>query len=895
MIGTKLAHYEILSLLGKGGMGEVFRARDPRLDREVAIKVLPRQLVENADARARFEREAKAVAALSHPNILAIHDFGEHEGTAYAVTELLEGHTLQEELSSGAIPLRRTLEIAVQVADGLAAAHDRGIVHRDIKPANIFLTPDGRTKILDFGLAKAGLSSDDKTLAAEVVDSTRPGTVLGTVRYMSPEQVRAAPVDHRSDIFSFGTLLWEMLSGQPAFDRDSAVETMNAILKEDPPELTLREAIVPATMERILHRCLEKAPGRRFQSAQDLAFALRNVQDSSSRVVSGVDIAPPVRASRVRPVLVGVGLLLVGVVAGYLLGGRGDSAGPRQPLRIVNITQSGLDFGPSASPDGKTIAFVSQRDGTERIWLRQLQGGVEVPLTEGRDLRPQFSPDGSSLLFHRMEPRATSAYRIATVGGSPRKLLDNISEACWSPSGEELGFIGMAGTSADPIMTVGIHDLRSGATRELHRAESQLLYGLSWSPDGRFLSATTTAVVLNTNENNILLVDTTSGATREAFRSGTRLSSAAWSPDARSLVLAQSTSLLGDISGAMGLAMRLDPFGGGVEPLFWVESVWAGAVDYMSFDFIGDGSLVFDEILWQGNLVEVGVNVPLPIRPLRELTQGNSRDRQPAYSPDGSKIIFSSNRSGNLDLWTLTPATGEIRQVTADAKQDWDPAFTVDGSGILWSSDRSGQLEIWIARADGSAARQLTRDGVDAENPTQSPDGEWVYYGSAHPERRGIWRIRTDGSEEELIAAGSYLIPEVSPDGRHVVFNAIDPEDSITRIHVVDTRSLDIVMTTEVPARGFQRIIAAGRPRWMPDGQSLVFVGSTSERSMGLLIQDFRPGEDTLATRRVLTELESKKDIESFGISPDGQRITISVLDHTRTLRLAEKVFADSR
>ena len=252
MIGTRIGQYEITAQIGEGGMGEVYRARDTRLDRDVAIKVLLEHRLESADARQRFEREAKAVAALSHPNILAIHDFGEHEGVAYAVTELLDGMPLNDQLKIGPLPLRRSLELAGQMADGLAAAHDKGITHRDIKPANVFLTADGRLKILDFGLAKSDPTIGAQTIGATIRDATAPGTLLGTVRYMSPEQVRGASVDPRSDIFSFGTVLWEMLSGELAFSRDSAVETMNAIIHEDPPDVSSLNETVPASVVRII-------------------------------------------------------------------------------------------------------------------------------------------------------------------------------------------------------------------------------------------------------------------------------------------------------------------------------------------------------------------------------------------------------------------------------------------------------------------------------------------------------------------------------------------------------------------------------------------------------------------------------------------------------------------
>jgi eukaryotic-like serine/threonine-protein kinase len=304
--GTRLGPYEILSPLGAGGMGEVYKARDSRLDRDVAVKVLPESLLEDGEALARFEREAKAVAALSHPNILAIHDFGREGGIAYAVMELLEGETLRERLDAGAVPVRKALDYGLQIAQGLAAAHDRGIVHRDLKPQNVFLTRDGLVKIFDFGLAlrrpldavgrgrtAAGqhpMAESDMTAAStegEEPTLTRRGMILGTVGYMAPEQVRGRPADHRSDLFSFGVILYEMLSGERAFRKDSEIETMMAILQEEPPQLSRAGKGVPPELEEIVEHCLEKTPEERFQSARDLGFALRVAEREARTSPSG--------------------------------------------------------------------------------------------------------------------------------------------------------------------------------------------------------------------------------------------------------------------------------------------------------------------------------------------------------------------------------------------------------------------------------------------------------------------------------------------------------------------------------------------------------------------------------------------------------------------------------
>ena len=287
MIGKTISHYRIIDKLGQGGMGEVYRARDIRLERDVAVKVLPSHLAEDPSALARFEREAKAIAALSHPNILGIFDVGSEGGVAYAVTELLEGETLRAQLMDGALPVRKAVDYAAQMAQGLAAAHDKGITHRDLKPENVFVTADGRVKILDFGLAKqvrpasAANATDSPTMGT----LTDPGIVMGTVAYMAPEQARGQAVDSRADLFSFGAVLYEMLTGRPAFRRETATDTMVAILKEDPPELATVDPKIPAALARLVEHCLEKSPAARYQSARDIAFALEALAGSGSESI----------------------------------------------------------------------------------------------------------------------------------------------------------------------------------------------------------------------------------------------------------------------------------------------------------------------------------------------------------------------------------------------------------------------------------------------------------------------------------------------------------------------------------------------------------------------------------------------------------------------------------
>src|SRR6202453_5440841 len=363
--GTKLGPYEIVAPIGAGGMGEVYRAKDTRLGRDVAIKVLPEAFARDADRLRRFEQEARAVAALNHPNILAIHDIGEYNGAPFLVSELLEGHLLREELNGGALPTRRAVEDASQIAEGLAAAHDKGIVHRDLKPENVFVTKAGRLKILDFGLAKLAklqaAAEENATLDATPQD-TSPGVVLGTVGYMSPEQVKGEPADARSDIFALGTILYEMLSGQRAFRRDTAAEAMTAILKEDPPELSATGKQISPAVDRRVRRCPEKKPLQRFQSARDLAFNLEGVSGISSTAAGTVAIAEK-RQPRRPWMLVAASLLLVALVAaGSWMLGRGSGSVAIPSYHQLTF-ERGLVYAARFAPDGRSIYYSANWNG----------------------------------------------------------------------------------------------------------------------------------------------------------------------------------------------------------------------------------------------------------------------------------------------------------------------------------------------------------------------------------------------------------------------------------------------------------------------------------------------------------------------------------------------------
>lgn len=450
-VGKFLGPYEIISLIGAGGMGEVYRARDARLGREVAVKVLPPQFLSDSDRLRRFEQEARAAGMLNHPNILSIYDIGTEDGTVYVVSELLAGETLRERIGGSSLPVRKAMEYALQIAHGLGAAHEKGIVHRDLKPENIFITNDGRVKILDFGLAKLAdpeVPREEQSKLQTMDPSTKPGVVLGTVGYMSPEQVRGRATDHRSDIFAFGAILYEMLTGKRAFQRDSTADAMSAILKEDPPELSGLSANIPPSLERVVRHCMEKNPEQRFQSARDLAFDLEMISDMNGTSPTRAATAAP--SSKMFRRIGAILLLLAAVAAAYFLGRQSAtkttkmaSVGSQTEFKRLTFRR-GFVSAARFAPDGQSIIYSASWVGSpEELFVTRPQNPVSRPLGIANACLLSVSSAGEMALL--LEPQFTAGWqRIGTLarmpidGGAPREILKNVQDADWTKDGKDL-------------------------------------------------------------------------------------------------------------------------------------------------------------------------------------------------------------------------------------------------------------------------------------------------------------------------------------------------------------------------------------------------------------------------------------------------------------------------
>jgi Tol biopolymer transport system component len=865
-------------------MGEVFRARDTRLGRDVALKVLPEAAHGDAERFQRFEREARAAGALNHPNVVVLYDVGSQDGAPYLVSELLEGETLRDRLLRGPVPPQRAVEIAVEVARGLGAAHEKGIIHRDLKPENVFLTADGHAKILDFGLAKLlGPESPENGGESGLGAQTGSDVVVGTVGYMAPEQVRGEAIDGRADVFATGACLYEMLSGRRAFRAGSAAETMAAIVREEPPDLSsIRRGVAPQ-LNRIVRRCLEKQKAARFQSARDLAFALESISGTSLAAGPGLlaGFVPWRLAASLRRATVPLATLVAGALLGGLLMARlGERPAP-PPVVLRALTHSGADSSPAASPDGQLVAFSSRREGQSRIWLKQIRGEGETTLTNGpSDTEPRFFPDGQSILFTRTDEKdGPSIWKVPVVGGEERRLFTEAESGDVSPDGTEIAFLRIL-RREDRTSALVAAPVAGGKERELTRFTT-IVSSPRYSPDGRLVALSEEGSAQSGVPGSVVLVSRDGRVRRLALPQAARQpTSVAWLKTGRSL-LAGIFDASVPHARTVGLhVMRMSVASGRSEAIAWWPS--AGR----TLDVLGDGRVVFESVTTRESLREIPVSGDGRVR---WLTHGTSTDRQPVYSPDGKWILFSSDRSGQLDLWMTSRETGALRRVTDDAAQDWDPSFSPDGRRILWSSDRTGRFEIWTSAADGTGARLLSRGGFEAENPVLTPDGSTLFWGSLHRGREGIWRSRSDGSGAELLARGLTLqLPEVSPDGRLVVFRAgFGPGQRAVRV-------LRLADGAEVFAISFGVVDAlagaeVGRSRWMPDGR-IAFLGLDDQGVAGVFVQDVVPGQDTAGSRRKLAGFDPAVPAESFGVSPDGKSITIAARESLSSIILAEPV-----
>ena len=824
--GTRIGPYEIVAPLGAGGMGEVYRARDPRLQREVAIKILPGLAGNDTDRLRRFEQEARAAGALNHPNILAVYDVGTHDGTPYLVTELLEGSSLRVRLTSGPLPPRKATDYAVQVAHGLAAAHDKGIVHRDLKPDNIFICRDGRAKILDFGLAKlTSPDAGDATVTSLAhLDHTGSGIVLGTAGYMSPEQVRGQKADSRSDIFSFGAVLYEALSGERAFKGITAADRSSAILKEEPPDLRSSGRNFSAALERIVRRCLEKDPRERFESARDLAFHLETLSsDSDSASLTAI----PHDSTR-RPAL--AWLLPVLLFGAALCAGLWYSArlhsGNRGPVRFLRLTDfAGLEESPAFSPDGKAVAFVSDSAGSRQIFIRLLAGGPPLQITRdaGAHLEPRWSQDSASLIYYTPPPEGGSQgtlWEVSALGGPPRRLASSLSGADVGHDGKRLTYFRLG----DGQMQLVAADRDGSILHVVMQAPVSFSYrNPRWSPDDKAIA------FLHSRENwadDVYVVRSAGGIPKQISDDNTLMSGLAWPNDGSHILY----------SSARGSTVLYLP-----TMHLWKISAEGGQAEQITFGEAGDESPDVDRdgrVLVSRRHMQFDIwKFPVDgdpaenVRRAVRITHQTGQVQTPTLSPDDRHMAYLSDNGGHGNLWVMDFPSGDTHQITfekASSKIMGVPIWSPDGSYITFAVNQPEKLgrgvSYWLIRPDGSGLKLLVQEGAWA---SWSGDSKWLYYSDSSPVRpTGGFRMLkspVEGGAAVIVRSDNARAAALAPDGSGLYY--IVPLENLNGVLDYELR---VARPEDSPSTLLARISGQRVPIWQGlhpvishDGQTL--------------------------------------------------------------------------
>jgi eukaryotic-like serine/threonine-protein kinase len=822
LVGRQVGHYRILECVGRGGMGEVYRAHDARLGRDVAVKVLPAAYASDSDRLARFRREARLLAALNHPNIAAIYGLEDSDDLRALILELVEGPTLAERLARDGgqgvpLSLDEALTIARQISIALESAHARGIIHRDLKPANVKVPAAGPVKVLDFGLAKAWAPANVDVSHAPTLSGqgTREGLIAGTPAYMSPEQARGKVLDERSDIWAFGCVLFEMLGGRAAFAGETLSDTLAHVLERE-PDWSALPASTPSRVRNLLRRCLQKDPGKR---PRRLAEARADIEAVLASPFQGLRVAAEAvrwglaqRASRV--VLVALLLGVAGAFIVRLLGSRTPVPTLVNPVQVTSAV--GVEDHPTWSPDDRTLAYESLESGNWDIWLAQVGGGPAVNRTAdhlGSDRYPSWSPDGRQIAFWS-DRDGGAYYLMPALGGQPTKMIATPgtgqyyhSAPEWSADGARLAGVvySIVGSRFEQSVDIVSVETRESRTLRLPGTEEARL-DLSWSRDGRYM-AYVEAGQQQAEVARLRVLRLSDGRSIVVTQGRTNVRRPRWSLDGRFLFYVCNCVGPSDL-----WRQRIGADG---SPSGQPERVTTG-LDVRDAAFSPDGSrLVYSKGRWVSNFWRVPIlqDRPATWADAQQVTFDQAYVEFLDVSPDGRRVAYSSDRAGNQDLWVM-PIGGEPVPLTTDPAPDWAPGWSPDGKRLAFYSYRTGDREIWTMPAMGGAAKQLTRSpGLDAGSQW-SPDGREIAFRSERTGDSEVWVIGADGTGLRRITRNpaNDSLPTWSPDGRWLAFSS--NRGGRTRIWRAPSRGGTEDLLTQGPGLS---------PRWY--GDDIYFTG----------------------------------------------------------------------